>query len=188
MPTLPVKFSLRALIRCCGGRGRVFLILAAVLSCAFAPGCASTKRTTPPPTPPASTAPAQSPVAETLPDSLKWVQRSAEYHAAVLQTYRIATAAIERHASTSSGRAWAVILDADETIISNLQYQIERSRLGASFSPESWAAWVRRRESVPLPGAGQFLERVRSLGGRIAIVTNRLQSECDDTVTLFRAS
>ena len=79
------------------------------------------------------------------------------------------------------------MLDADETIISNLQYQIERSRVGAGFSPDSWAAWVRRREATPLPGASQFLARVRALGGRIAIVTNRLQSECDDTESVFRA-
>ena len=59
--------------------------------------------------------------------------------------------------------------------------------MNASFSPESWAAWVRRREAVPLPGAAQFLSRVHAIGGRIAIVTNRLQSECDDTIALFHA-
>ena len=175
MPTPPVIFSLRAL----------FIV---VLACSGATGCTSSKRpAAPPPPAPSITAPAQPAAAETLPDSLKWVQRSAEYHAAVFQTYRIATAAIERHASTSSGRAWAVVLDADETVISNLQYQIERSRLGAGFSPDSWAVWVRRREAVPLPGAAAFLARIRTLGGRIAIVTNRLQSECDDTIALFRA-
>jgi 5'-nucleotidase (lipoprotein e(P4) family) len=172
MPTSPVIFSLRAL-------------LIVVLACSGATGCASSKRPATPPPPAPS--PAQPAAAETLPDSLKWVQRSAEYHAAVIQTYRIATAAVERHASASGGRAWAVVLDADETVISNLQYQIERSRLGAAFSAESWAAWVRRREAVPLPGAAAFLARVRALGGRIAIVTNRLQSECDDTIALFRA-
>ena len=119
---------------------------------------------------------------------MKWVQRSAEYHAAVLQTFRIATVAVERHAAASGGRAWAVVLDADETVISNLQYQIERAKIGAAFSADSWNAWVRRREATPLPGARQFLARVRALGGRIAIVTNRLQSECEDTESVFRAS
>jgi predicted secreted acid phosphatase len=45
---------------------------------------------------------------------------------------------------------------------------------------------VRRREATPLPGAAAFLARVRALGGRIAIVTNRLESECADTVALFK--
>ncbi len=154
----------------------IFLAIFVLIS-----GCASSAR---PPAPPPPSAPPQ---AETLPDSLKWVQRSAEYHATVHQTFRLATAAVERHASTSGTTAWAVVLDADETVISNLQYQIERSRVGAGFSPETWAAWVRRREATPLPGASQFLARVRALGGRIAIVTNRLQSQCEDTAAVFRA-
>ena len=170
--------------------------LAVTLICAVASSCATNRApaATPGAAPPAATAATPSstttpapPSAEALPDSLRWVQRSAEYHALVLQTYRAATAAIERHVSTSDGRAWAVVLDADETVISNLTYQIERANIRAAFSPESWNAWVRRREATPLPGTSQFLARVRALGGRIAIVTNRLQSECDDTQAVFRA-
>lgn len=174
---------------------RLWRALAVVLICAFPSGCATnrpaaaTPGAAPPPNTPAIPASATTvaPSAEALPDGLRWVQRSAEYHASVLQTYRAATAAIERHAGTSGGRAWAVVLDADETVISNVTYQIERARIRAAFSPESWNAWVRRREATPLPGASQFLARVRALGGRIAIVTNRLQSECDDTQVVFRA-
>jgi len=40
---------------------------------------------------------------------------------------------------------------------------------------------------VPLPGAAAFLDRVRGLGGRIAIVTNRTDAECPDTEAVFRA-
>jgi 5'-nucleotidase (lipoprotein e(P4) family) len=113
------------------------------------------------------------------------VQRSAEYYASILQVYRDATARIEQQAPSHTAGTWGVVLDADETVISNLPYQIER--IGLGYSAESWAAWVRRREATPLPGAASFLARVRQLGGRIAIVTNRLASECDDTVALFRA-
>jgi 5'-nucleotidase (lipoprotein e(P4) family) len=80
-----------------------------------------------------------------------------------------------------------VVLDADETVISNATYQAERARIGAGFTAETWNAWVRRREATPLPGAAEFLARVRALGGRIAIVTNRLQSECADTEAVFTA-
>ena len=159
---------------------------AVLVLCVLAPGCASGR----PPGAAAAPAPtpAQPAASASLPDSLKWVERSAEYHAAVLQTFRVATAAVERHAAASGARPWAVVLDADETVISNLQYQIERYRVGAGFTPETWNVWVRRRESIPLPGAAQFLTRVRALGGRIAIVTNRLQSECDDTIAVFRGA
>ena len=78
------------------------------------------------------------------------------------------------------------MLDGDETILDNSVYQVERFRAGLEFTQESWTAWVRRREAKPLPGAARFLARVRELGGRIAIVTNRLGSECDDTIASFR--
>jgi 5'-nucleotidase (lipoprotein e(P4) family) len=122
----------------------------------------------------------------TDPDSIRWVRDSAEYQAALLQVYRQATARIETESRTKASATWAVILDADETVISNVTYQIERARANLPFTQESWTAWVRRREATPLPGAGELLSRVRALGGRIAIVTNRLQSECADTEAVFK--
>jgi len=142
----------------------------------------ATPRASSPAPAPASTSAAQ---AAALPNDIKWVQRSAEYYAASLQVYRDATARIEQQAAARKAGTWAVILDADETIISNLQYQIERVGLG--YSTESWAAWVHRKEATPLPGAAAFLARVKQLGGQIAIVTNRLESECEDTRVVFRA-
>lgn len=129
---------------------------------------------------PAVATPAPAPTATT------WVARSAEYAATVLQTYRHATARVEAIAPNHRAGTWAVVLDADETIITNLTYQLERERAGLAYSPESWNAWVKRREAVPLPGAAAFLARVRALGGRVAIVTNRLISECADTEAVFR--
>ena len=40
---------------------------------------------------------------------------AAEYRAAVLQTYRLATAQVEREAAGRAAGSWAVVLDADET-------------------------------------------------------------------------
>jgi len=146
-------------------------------------GCASA-----PPAPAKQAEPAVVPsAARTLPNDLKWVRDSAEYHALVIQAYSAATAYIEQQASSRRRGAWAVVLDADETIISNFPYQLERARLGQGYSAESWNVWVKRREATPLPGAARFLSRVRELGGRIAIVTNRLGSECGDTEAVFRA-
>jgi 5'-nucleotidase (lipoprotein e(P4) family) len=123
--------------------------------------------------------------AVTYSTGVAWVTRSAEYHAAVLQTYRQALTAIEDAARGGTTGGWAVILDADETLISNLAYQQELERAGQSHSSALWTAWVRRREAVPMPGAKAFLDRIRTLGGRIAIVTNRLESECADTRAVF---
>jgi 5'-nucleotidase (lipoprotein e(P4) family) len=160
---------------------RLFVIPLLILATA----CAS--RPAPAPVP-ASGGPQPAPVAApAVPDSIRWVQQSAEFQAALHQVYRLATAAVERSAASRPTGSWAVVLDADETVISNAVYQRERARLGAGFSAESWNAWVKRREATPLPGAAEFLRRVRTLGGRIAIVTNRLQSECDDTAAVFAA-
>jgi hypothetical protein len=104
-----------------------------------------------------------------LPEAIRWVGGSAEYQAVLRQTYRLATVAVEQAAASRRPGSWAVVLDADETVISNLTYQAERARAGLAFSAESWAAWVRRREATPLPGAAAFLDRVHALGGRIAI-------------------
>lgn len=126
------------------------------------------------------------PVSAPLSEAIRWVANSAEYQASLRQTYRLATAAVEQGTASRRPGSWAVVLDADETVISNLTYQAERAAAGLAFSAESWSAWVRRREAVPLPGAAAFLDRVRALGGRIAIVTNRYESECEDTAFVFR--
>ena len=120
-----------------------------------------------------------------MPDSVRWVRDAAEYRALALQTYRFAAAYIDTAAAGRAAGSWAAVLDADETVINNVTYQLERAQQGLGYSSESWTAWVRRREATPIPGAAAFLARVRAMGGRIAIVTNRLQSECADTAAVF---
>jgi 5'-nucleotidase (lipoprotein e(P4) family) len=124
-------------------------------------------------------------VAPAVPDSIKWVRTSAEYVAALVQVYREAGAKVDAEARTHTAGTWAVVLDADETVLDNSLYQQERAMQGLGFSDASWDAWVKRREATPLPGAADFLAHVRQLGGRIAIVTNRLESQCADTAAVF---
>lgn len=116
-----------------------------------------------------------------------WVDRSAEYPALVQQIYRHATTAVGEAAAGRPRLSWAVILDADETVISNVAFQIELEKAGQTYTAPLWNAWTRRRAATPLPGAKAFLDHVRMLGGRIAIVTNRLESECADTRAVFDA-
>ena len=122
-----------------------------------------------------------------LPLSIRWVRDSAEHRALFLQVYRAATAHVEREAATRAAGTWAVVLDADETVLDNSLYQLEQARAGRPFDPVSWTAWCARREAVPLPGASAFLSRVRALGGKVVIVTNRSAAECPDTEAVFRA-
>jgi len=137
------------------------------------------------PTPPAAARDAQTPAQPS--QAIRWTRSSAEHRAVFLEVYGAATAHVEREATRLAGGAWAVVLDADETVIDNSLYQLERERAGLPFDGPSWQAWTKRREALPQPGAQAFLARVRELGGRIAIVTNRTESECPDTQAVFRA-
>ena len=136
--------------------------------------------TTPPPPPPTAAPPPTTAPATTPPQSasLHWIRTAAEHRAVFLQTYE---AAGQRLAELVEGRdpfTWAISIDGDETLLDNSQYQKEREAVGAGFTTESWNAWVRRQEAPALPGSVAFLETVRSLGGRIAVVTNRDESVC----------
>jgi 5'-nucleotidase (lipoprotein e(P4) family) len=119
--------------------------------------------------------------------AVRWVRDSAEHRALFLQVYRAATVHVEREAASRAAGTWAVVLDADETVIDNSRFELERVEKGIPFGSESWREWTARREATPLPGAAAFLARVRDLGGRIAIVTNRSAAECPDTEAVFRA-
>lgn len=101
------------------------------------------------------------------------------------QTFRLARERLEELADDREPGTWAVISDADETILDNSLYAVERAAVGAGFTPESWTEWVARREAPALPGARDFLQSVHELGGVIAIVTNRKAHECADTEANF---
>jgi 5'-nucleotidase (lipoprotein e(P4) family) len=121
------------------------------------------------------------PAAALASSAIHWVRTSAEYAALCLQTFRLAAERVAVLADKRKKGTWAVVLDADETVLENSSYQMERHAIGQGFSKESWSAWVKRREAGAVPGAVFFMRRVRELGGVVAIVTNRTESECPDT-------
>jgi 5'-nucleotidase (lipoprotein e(P4) family) len=136
---------------------------------------------------PASPAPSAAPSAgPTLSTGVHWYRNSAEQRAAYLQAYRWATARVEARSAGKHAGQWAVVADADETLLDNSTYQKERELAGLAFDAQSWTAWVARREARALPGSVAFLERVGALGGRVAVVTNRTVSECPDTEANLR--
>ncbi len=169
-------------------RHRLIIRSAALLVTTLLAAC---RATTPPPatmargaSPAAGMAAAE---AQPLPHGLRWIRGSAEHRAILIQTYRFAGEVLAARAADLEPGTWAVALDADETVIDNSLYQKERAEIGMGYDPESWAAWAARREAPPLPGVLGFLSRVRELGGKITIVTNRKQPLCADTEADFRA-
>jgi 5'-nucleotidase (lipoprotein e(P4) family) len=119
----------------------------------------------------------------TLPGALRWVRRSAEYQAIARQTYALAAQRLPELTQGLAPGRWAVILDADETVLDNSEYERRRAELDSGFTAASWADWVREEAARALPGAAAFAAAVKRLGGRVVIVTNRADSLCAETRT-----
>jgi 5'-nucleotidase (lipoprotein e(P4) family) len=118
---------------------------------------------------------------DSLPNDVKWVRRSAEYRALTRQVYAVAGDRLPELARGLPARSWAVILDADETVLDNSEYQRRLAVSHAPFDSKGWTAWVNERAAAAVPGSLEFTKLVHSLGGRVAIVTNRSMAECEAT-------
>ena len=165
---------------------RALLLLGAVA------GCAAPRATSPAPS--ATPAPTAAPAAATtyappgaLPREIRWYRTSAERRALILQSYRWATERVTALAAGRPAGSWAVIMDADETVLDNSPYQQSRATLDSAYTPASWAAWVQRRAAPALPGAAAFVSAVHAAGGRIVVVTNRDSVDCAATRDNLRA-
>jgi 5'-nucleotidase (lipoprotein e(P4) family) len=147
-------------------------------------GCATTRGATPTPaaTPPVTTAaPSTASPTRTLPRDIRWVRNSAEYRALTSQVYRDAASHLPQLTQGLAPGSWGVILDADETVFDNSEYQRRRANVDSAYTPTSWAAWCNERAAGAVPGAVEFTQIVRAMHGRVAIVTNRADSVCAAT-------
>ena len=116
-----------------------------------------------------------------LPNEIRWFRSSTEYRALARQAYQVASDRLPELARGLPQQSWAVVLDADETVLDNSEYQRRRAVVDSNYTEASWAAWVHERAASPVPGAPELTRKVHSLGGRVAIVTNRADSLCADT-------
>lgn len=135
----------------------------------------------PVPSPVTSGASPSSAAAPRVRPEIHWTRNSAEHRAAYLQAYRLAGDQIRILSREKPAGKWAVILDADETVLDNSIYQKRRGDLDSAYSEASWNAWVLERAAPPLPGAEDFTRSVRELGGKVVIVTNRDETGCPAT-------
>jgi 5'-nucleotidase (lipoprotein e(P4) family) len=135
-----------------------------------------------------SAAPAAADAAQ-LPKEIHWARSAAEHDGLYLQVYRSATEQVSRLASGRAAGSWAVILDADETVLDNSPHYLERSGgmlVAAPYDDAAFTAWGREARAPALPGSAEFIAHVKSLGGRVVIVTNRVAVLCDPTRENFR--
>ena len=116
-----------------------------------------------------------------IPNEIRWFRTSAEYRALTRQTYQLAADRLPELTRGAAPKSWAVILDADETVLDNSEYQRRRALDDSAYTEASWSAWVNERTATAVPGAPEFTQRVHALGGRVVIVTNRAMALCDAT-------
>jgi 5'-nucleotidase (lipoprotein e(P4) family) len=168
--------------------------LVALSATSFA-ACGTAQTTTAPPAQPApmqQPAQAQAPMANPqaqpmgLPPEVQWFRNAAEKRAAYIQAYRMASDQIRQLAAGQQSGTWAVILDADETVLDNSDYQRGLAMRHEGMRPDTWAAWVRQEQARALPGALSFTQQVHDMGGRVVIVTNRDEPLCDATRSNLR--
>ncbi|HUG41147.1 MAG TPA: HAD family acid phosphatase [Longimicrobiales bacterium] len=161
------------------------LVLALLLVSACTPA-------SPPATPapgPATTAsgePTAASVAERYRE-VQWFRTAAEYRALALQTYRAAGERLRELEAPLADGSWAVIIDADETLLDNSLFEKRIAEAGEAFTEEAWDAWVLEEAATAIPGSAEFVALVHRLGGRVAVVTNRHQGICPATVANLHA-
>ena len=112
---------------------------------------------------------------------LLWVKHAAEYRAIARQVYASATADLPRFIEDTSWSAMpeqtnaaelppAVILDVDETVVSNVDFQLSFERPFANHKLDTWSSSY---DSLAIPGVRSFVEAARAAGVTVFFVTNR---------------
>lgn len=125
-----------------------------------------------------ATSPAPGPTTDL---GIAWVRDSAEYQAVSLQAFRAATLALPGYLANKNWSALpeqhnagslpaAIILDVDETSLTNPVFQAEFKR---PFSDEKLDEWSIKHEATAVPGAAEFLHLAASRRVKIFFVTNR---------------
>lgn len=121
------------------------------------------------------------------------MESAAEYEAATRQAYGVASSQLPRAVKDRSWSAIeavtgdyrnkppAVVLDVDETVLSNLPFETWLIREGRIFEAAGWEEWCELGAAAPLPGAVDYVKRAISLGVHVFYVTNRSRSVADAT-------
>lgn len=119
---------------------------------------------------------------------LAWILDSAEFKALAETTFAAAGDRLEEIVAErkADDPPWVVAIDADDTILDNMEFQVEGETCGVGFSTARWREWVTREEAGAVPGAAGFLAQVATLGGKIAVVTNRDADQMNETAENMR--
>ena len=105
-----------------------------------------------------------------LPNDVRWVTASQEYHTICKQIYRSAWRIIQNVYASDP----VIIMDLDETVLDNSQYQVDLFLNSEQYNIDSWNTFVRKEISTLVPGAKQFITGYKkNKDARIIFLSNR---------------
>jgi acid phosphatase len=121
-----------------------------------------------------------------------WAQSAAEYEALSRQAYNAATVALDSAISDTSWSALpgqanahalpvAIILDIDQTLVSNAEFE---ASMIPPFASHKLDDWNNANKAVPMPGAANFARAARDMGVTLFFITNRscrAKNDVDDS-------
>ncbi len=116
-----------------------------------------------------------------------WMQSSLEYKLLAGQTWRSGLVQLDRaiknpnwdalipaeREKPAKGLPMAVIVDIDETVLDNSNYQARLIRDNTSFNDATWVDWVKEEKATAIPGALEFVRAATARGVTVFYVSNR---------------
>ena len=123
--------------------------------------------------------------ANDLMNATLWTQTSVEFKASSMAAFKLAevmldraladkdwTAALEQ-GDNYQGKPPAVILDVDETVLDNSEYEAWLIKAKSHYSSKTWLPYINDAISNPIPGSKEFINYAKSKGVEIFYLSNR---------------
>lgn len=111
-----------------------------------------------------------------------WLENSGEAESLEYQAYNIATRNLEEMVKKPSDKPKAVVLDIDETCLSNAPgngYQIANNK---PFNVNVWNKWINSAQATAIPGAVDFTQAAKKAGVQVFYVSDRTSNQLAATV------
>jgi len=119
--------------------------------------------------------------------STLWFQRAAERRALSYQTFNLAKLNIDKMLlNIDSSKQAAIVVDIDETMLDNSNYEAKLIKTNASYTSSSWKEWVNRAEAIAIPGAIEFCNYAHSKNVNVFYISNRKVDVLDVTIKNMR--
>ena len=116
-----------------------------------------------------------------------WYQNAAEVDALYQQGYNVATNKLKELLKQPTEKPYSIVLDIDETVLSNIPFQVKMIKDGTAFNPKLWDEWVQKAEATPVAGAKEFLQFADKNKVQIYYISDRTDSQVDATIKNLEA-